>query len=242
MTEAIAVLLSALALAATHVFAGRLRFLDVVPRSFWLSFAGGVSVAYVFAHLLPEVAKGSEELGDEAGVLSLENSVWLLVLTGLALFYAVEHYALASRRSREEEGSETTPAAFWVSIVTFAAYNTLIGYLLRDRADAGTAALVIFTAAIALHFLVNDVGLRSHHQHRYHSVGRWLIAAAILVGATAGLLVEIQEAPLIAVLALLSGGIVLNVLKEELPSERRASLSAFVVGVAGYAALISVAQ
>ena len=45
------VILSALlaaALAAVHLFAGMLRFLDVRPRSRWLAAAGGVSVAYVF--------------------------------------------------------------------------------------------------------------------------------------------------------------------------------------------------
>ena len=32
-------------LAFLHVIAGRLRFLDAVPRSRWLSAAGGISVA-----------------------------------------------------------------------------------------------------------------------------------------------------------------------------------------------------
>ncbi|WP_226480697.1 universal stress protein [Natrinema amylolyticum] len=45
----------ALALALVHLFAGRLGFSGPIPRSRWLSFAGGVSVAYVFVHLLPEV-------------------------------------------------------------------------------------------------------------------------------------------------------------------------------------------
>ncbi len=45
----------ALSLAAIHVFAGKLRFLDVTPRSRWLSAASGISVAYVFVHVLPEL-------------------------------------------------------------------------------------------------------------------------------------------------------------------------------------------
>lgn len=39
--------LAALALGSLHLVAGRLRFLDVIPRSRWLSFGSGVSVAYV---------------------------------------------------------------------------------------------------------------------------------------------------------------------------------------------------
>jgi hypothetical protein len=50
-------------LALVHAIGGRLRFLDVIPRSTWLSLAGGISAAYVFFHLLPELAAGQRALG-----------------------------------------------------------------------------------------------------------------------------------------------------------------------------------
>lgn len=46
--------ISALVLAGVHVFSGSLRLLDKIPRSRWLSFAGGVAVALVFLEVLPE--------------------------------------------------------------------------------------------------------------------------------------------------------------------------------------------
>ncbi len=54
-------------LAAVHLFSGRMRFLDVSPRSRWLSAAGGVSVAYVFVHLMPDLAEEQETLRDTVG-------------------------------------------------------------------------------------------------------------------------------------------------------------------------------
>lgn len=48
-------LFAALGLALVHLYGGKLRFLEGTPRSIWLSIAGGVSVAYVFVHLLREV-------------------------------------------------------------------------------------------------------------------------------------------------------------------------------------------
>lgn len=74
-----------------HLFVGRLRFLDVVPRSRWLSFAGGVAVAYVFLHILPELGghrrtfAAQLELGERAA----ESWVYLVALAGLALFYGL---------------------------------------------------------------------------------------------------------------------------------------------------------
>ena len=51
--------------------------------------------------------------------------------------------------------------------------------------------------------------------------GRWVLAAAVAVGWVAGLATAIGEAVIGSLFAFLAGGIVLNVLKEELPEERK---------------------
>lgn len=59
-------MLAAAGLALVHVVGWRLRLVHRVPRSRWLSLAGGASVAYVFLHLLPELAAGQETLSASA--------------------------------------------------------------------------------------------------------------------------------------------------------------------------------
>lgn len=87
-------------LASVHLFAGRLRFLDVTPRSRWLSAAGGISVAYVFIHILPDLAEEQETLREVAGesLAFIEYHIYLISLVGLAVFYGLERAAKASRR------------------------------------------------------------------------------------------------------------------------------------------------
>jgi len=34
---------------------------------------------------------------------------------------------------------------------------------------------------MALHFVVNDNGLREHHREVYDRIGRWILAAAIIL-------------------------------------------------------------
>jgi hypothetical protein len=46
-----------------HLFAGKLRFLEGTPRSRWLSMAGGISVAYVFLHVFPELEEAQQHIG-----------------------------------------------------------------------------------------------------------------------------------------------------------------------------------
>jgi len=59
--------LLAVGLAGVHLFSSKLRFLDVTPRSIWLSIAGGISVAYVFAHILPDLAEEQETIRETVG-------------------------------------------------------------------------------------------------------------------------------------------------------------------------------
>ncbi len=150
-------LLAALGLAVVHLFSGRMCFLEGTPRSIWLSVAGGVSVAYVFVHLLPELAEGQEALAEalDESLAFLESHVYLLSLAGLAVFYGLERAASSSRRRKRKEAGEDRASAgvFWLHISSFAVYNAIIGYLLLQREEGGPEELFLFFLAMALHFV-----------------------------------------------------------------------------------------
>src|SRR5918911_1584371 len=103
-----------------HLFYGKLRFLDGTPRSIWLSMAGGVSVAYVFVHLLPELGEAQETVSEvlSEAVAFLENHVYLVALLGMIIFYGLERAASSSRRHRRKagEGDVTSAGVFWLHI------------------------------------------------------------------------------------------------------------------------------
>ena len=67
-------------------------------------------------------------------------------------------------------------------LVGKAVYNALIGYLFLHRLAAGLKDLLLFFVAMALHFVVNDHGLREHHKDAYLRKGRWVLAAAVVLG------------------------------------------------------------
>lgn len=232
----------AVGLAAVHVVAGRLRLLDRVPRSRWLSFAGGVSVSYVFVHLLPELGEHQEAFAAVGPVLGFaDRHVYLLALVGFASFYGLERLAQRSHGGRADgtsAGPVTGSGVFRLHVGSFALYNVLIGYLLVHREDPGVAGLVFFAVAMGLHFLTNDIGLRHHHRDGYDRVGRWTLALAVLVGWLLGVVVTVRALTVGALTAFLGGGVVLNVIKEELPAERESRFWAFAVGAGGYAALL----
>ena len=235
-------LLLVAALACVHLFAGRMRFLGVSPRSRWLSAAGGVSVAYVFVHLLPDLAEEQETIRRAAGetFTFIEYHVYLVALVGLVAFYGLERAAKLSRGRRRRVAGEDAagPGVFWLHAGSFALYNALIGYLLLHREVPGVGSLVLFAFAMGVHFVVNDFGLREDHKGAYDGYGRWVLAAAVLAGWVVGLFSEISEAALAVLFAFLAGGVVMNVLKEELPEERESRFWAFTLGAALYSAVL----
>jgi hypothetical protein len=230
-------------LAAIHILGGKRRFLDVIPRSRWLSGASGVSVAYVFVHVLPDLAESQHVMREEAGeVLGfLEHHVYLLALLGMMVFYGLERLVKRSHPQAAKSDSDGKPmeaGVFWIHVGSFAAYNLLIGYLLLHREQPGGQSLLFFFLAMATHFLVNDYGLRQDHPRRYHHIGRWVLGAAVVAGSVVGATLQVHRAAIAMLFAFLAGGIVLNVLKEELPEERQSNFWAFAAGAVGYAALL----
>ena len=227
----------ALLFAAVHLSGKYLRFLQATPRSVWLSFAGGVGLAYVFVHLLPELAAWHS--GAEAA--ASEEHVYLVALGGLLLFYGIERLVRSARRGgpdREESGA----GLFWTHVGAYAVYNALIGYLLLRGEEQGLQDLVLYAVALGFHFLVNDQGLREHHGREYDSEARWLLAAAPLAGWAAGLFLDLGDLTIATIFAFLAGGIVLNVLKEELPEDRDSRFWALALGAGAFSALLLAAR
>ena len=279
-TSAVALgLLSALALAALHLLAPRIRKLPFVPEPVTASLAGGVAVAYVFLHLLPELAEGNERitaiLGDEVPRSPLlELGIFFVALLGFLIFYGLERLAERSRRMAAAGGgrrngepgrSEGEPggaegahggdgrvpgsgqgvpaggsAVFGLHLGSFLVYNAIIAYTLPLNWRQSVPFAVLFTIAMGLHFVLSDRGLEEHYGSRFD---RWpprlALAGALLLGWALAALVAPTSGVVVSLLtAFLSGSILLNVFKEEIPSARRSHFGWFAGGLAGYALLL----
>ena len=193
--------------------------------------------------LLPDLAEEQETIREAAGegFSFLEYHVYLVALIGLAVFYGLEQSAKTSRRRSAGDEDSTEAGAFWLHTASFTVYNALIGYLLLPVEEPGVWSLILFAFAMGVHFVVNDYGLRKNHKGAYDRIGRWVLAAGILVGWAVGLLFEVSEAAIAVLFGFLAGGVIMNVLKEELPEERESRFWAFALGAAAYALVLLVA-
>jgi hypothetical protein len=242
MEISLASLAAALVLTAVYALGGWLDTRGAVEgvwvRRRWVSVAAGVSVAYVFVDVLPEL--GAQHLAFRAaageGLLFAEQRIYILALLAFVALYGLEHMVLASR---ERPGARD--AVYGVHLLGFAAYSWLIGYLLIERAERGPVALAAYGLAMALHFLIVDHSLREEHGSVYDRAGRWVLAASVLAGWLVGGLLPLSDVAFARLFAILAGGVVITSLGAELPRERQGRFWPFCLGAVGYAALLFVA-
>ncbi len=235
------VVLSIFILLVVHLFAGRLSFFNTSSRCKWLSMAGGVSVAYVFVHVLPELKEGQEVLkqSDYFNFIKFfESHAYFIAMLGLMIFYGLEKLVKTSKYKSRDGSKERNLGIFYIHIFSFAIYNALIGYLLVHREDHSIQGLGFYVIAMGLHLIVNDIGLREHHEHIYDHIGRWILGFSLFMGWLVGINTEITEPAIVALFSFLAGGVILNVLKEELPAERDSRFWPFALGALLYAFLM----
>lgn len=199
----------------------------------WLSFAGGSGVAYVFLHLLPELGAQQTVLEKRFGDPMLAGYVLhLTAIVGLAFYFGMEKAC-----NRLHAQGRHGPGEAILHLGSFAFYNAVIGLLTFQRAMLGLGPLLLFVVAIGLHFLLNTHGIREKHEEHLRT-GRWVLSGAVVFGWGAGALIDIPEVAEAFLFAFLVGGLTLNVLKEELPSENQSRFSAFLVGLVFFAVVI----
>ncbi len=202
-------------------------------------------------HLLPELAEHQTALTDASWTGGIHHVVYLLTLAGLLTFYAFER-ALRTNETRtpmphpdkggeaddydKENGEEGAHAIYRLHLVLFSIYSLIVGNVIAE--STGGRELALFAVAMVLHFVVVDKALAETFERGWTHVGRWVMAASVLIGWGLGMAVELPHQVVACVMAFLGGAVILNVLKEELPEEREGRLGAFVAGAVGYALLL----
>ncbi|RSL29868.1 hypothetical protein D7Z54_28965 [Salibacterium salarium] len=214
-----------------QLFANRIISSSTIGRFKWLSFSGGVAVSYVFIYVLPSLHKEQEDFAKSG--LTMESELYILGLIGLLTYYGV--HKAAERASKIHEKGEGS--FFWIQISFFAVYNMLISYIIFASDIEGVEA-VFYGIAVGMHFLAVSHDMWREDSERYQKLGRYLLATGIVAGWSIGVFATMPSFALGIVFAFISGAMIMNVLKKELPSEENAHFRTFLGGAIGYTLLI----
>lgn len=204
------------------------------------SFAGGFAVAYVFLHMLPELVEGNAAIGEalkEVVPLTplLDLGIFLLALFGFTVYYGLELLAQKSA----QQGGQATMRVYHLHLFMYCLYNFMITYTMPLRVQTGVFYAVIFTVAMGLHFILSDRNFNRHFHEQFSLGGRLLLLASLAAGWLVTALTEPINVVLVSLMiAFLSGSILYNVFKEELPEGANSSYLWFTVGMGLVTALL----
>ncbi len=225
----------ALFLASIYIFGHRLRASAHHRR--WVSIAAGVSVATIFIDLLPEISEDQAAFssGAHPGVaLFPEQAIYLAAMLGFVLFYGLQYMTAAA----SSEGSGPSGLFSWLRIAAFAGYSSLIAYLLVRNIWKDTLSLLLYALAMAFHLLLLDHSLAQESPRLYATRGRWILALAVIVGWSAGILTSIPEQWLARITGFVCGGVIMNTLVVELPEGRGGRFWPFLLAAAAYSIVL----
>jgi len=239
-------LAAALVFAGTYLAGGGFDASEAGER-FWsrrrfLSAAAGISVAYVFIDILPELEVQRRVIvkaAEGTQLLFAEQRIYSLALLAFVVIYGLEHMVLVNReRRRESVAAGKADALFLLQLAGYAAYSALIGYLVIERAERGPLPLAAYTFAMAVHFLIVDHSLGEEQGRAYRPRGRWLLAASVLAGWLIGVMAPLSEVAVARLFAVLAGGVVITSLRSELPGDREGRFWPFCLGAVLFAAVL----
>jgi Kef-type K+ transport system membrane component KefB len=168
----------------------------------------------------------------DRGLPFLELHVYTAGLIGFLFFYGLEHMV---SRSGQKDGGEGARLGYRLQLGGFVAYSGLVGYLMVHQRTLPT---LLYVVAMALHFLSIDHSLGREYGAAYHRVGRWVLAAAVLLGGATGIATSMSEALLATLLGLNSGGVIINSMIMELPKEKEGRFWPFCFGAVAYSVLL----
>lgn len=215
--------LSLLVLAAVHIFANRAKVLGWVWHGKFLSFASGISFAYVFVDLLPALSKGQPVLKRtfEHILPYLDRHTYLIALLGVLFFYGIQSHKKLDKN-------------IWLPVSGYLLFNFLVGTSLSDSANPEIQPLTLYTIAIGMHYFVRDhlAGIASH---------KLLLASLIcslFAGYFFGYFAKIPDAATAIAISFIAGGIFLNVLHYELPKKEKGGYFWFVLGSLLYTSML----
>jgi hypothetical protein len=196
-----------------------------------VSFSAGMSIAYVFVRMMPELHGARELLVESAPdptALRFEGiAIYFLALVGFLCFYGLDRLRPAAPEGSAAAGEHEVANGH---VVGLAAYVGLMSYLLVRDAGESVAATALYTLAFGAHFLALDHSLRESYGEAYRRRGRWFMAGSCLLGWLLGVAFVLPEFPLSLLVAFISGGVIMTNTLMELAEGRDGRFLPFVAG------------
>lgn len=213
MSEQWEILLVALIIGATHVISPQVFGLRKHPQR-QAAFGGGLSVAYVFLHLIPSLDTSHEVVGPR---------IYFVALLGFVVFYAVEAFFQPPKHNH--------PMKHHAYLATFFVYDGLMVFTLGLELPPTPILTVVFAFSLALDVLNTDIELQEDYGARFVNSGRWVLLAGVGSGYALSLVRRPHPVVVDVLTAALAGFMIFHTSRGVFPISKNSKFPAFFAGV-----------
>jgi zinc transporter ZupT len=205
-------------LGALHYFSENLELAAEPKRFRIISFGAGISIAYLFLHLLPHTYEAA---------IHLEEWVFLFLLLGFALFHLSEKYVYQHIR-QEKRAKELKE----IHSIIFFVYHFTVGIVIADLFQAEILEGFLFVIPVALHVGVSTISLSKIHGEIRESVFiKVILSLSTLLGVVFALLIHIPDIVNNILVSFIAGVLLYIIVKEFLPEKEKGKPLFFIFGL-----------
>lgn len=194
-----------------------------------ISFAAGLSSAYLFLLLLPEVYQGS---------LILKQYTYLILFVGFVSIHITEKYIykhVDKKRIKDEVRA--------VHHTTFFFYHFIIGIILVTFFKQSFREGLLFFIPVWFHTAISSVALTEMYKElEEKSLGKIFLSLSVIFGIIIALLTMIPTIVHYSLLALITGSLTYIIVKDLTPKGKEGNLNMFIFGVISYSLIIIITR
>lgn len=203
----------ALILGGTHVVSSRVYARRKDPER-QEAFGEGLSVAYVFLHLLPSLDASGKLLG---------SRIYFVALLGFVVFYGLDIFYSPPRHQH--------PTKYHAYLTGFFLYDGLMVFTLGSQLPRTAILTLVFAIALAVDLLNTDIGLQGEFGEKFAKTGRWVLLGGVAVGFGLGLIRRPNPVAVSILTAALVGFMMFHTFKWLFPASSTKRFPAFVAGL-----------
>ena len=194
-----------------------------------ISFAAGLSSAYLFLLLLPEVYNG---------FLFLKQYTFLILFAGFVSIHIAEKYIykhVAKKKIKHD--------VRFVHHITFFFYHFIIGIILVTLFQQSFREGLLFYIPLWFHTTISSIALTELHKTiKKKSISKIILSLSTILGITIALLIMIPTIVHYSLLALITGALIYIVIKDLTPRGKEGDLNMFILGVISYSLIIIITR
>jgi zinc transporter ZupT len=207
-----------LLLGVIHFFSESIQVSKSRARWRLISFAAGLSIAYLFLDLLPHTYHTA---------VDLREWVFLFLLLGFTVFHLIEKYIYQHTESdrRMKDLKEVHSIAFFV-------YHFSVGIALEEILRASVLEGSLFVVPVAFHAGLSSASLSGiHGDLRERMWVRVLLSLSTLAGVLFATLIHVPAILYSILVSLIAGVLLYIIVREFLPHEEKGKPLYFVLGL-----------